>query len=110
MLVGPERITILDLDQAALGDPRSDLGLFIAHLERDHLLGRLNAMRVAEAASALVQGYQEAAGTPVKGLAAHVADGLLRLAHHPFRSHSPGWPDETVRILERVEEILEGPQ
>jgi len=109
VLLGSERVAILDLDQAAHGDPRSDLGLFVAHLERDHLLGQLDASRVADASGALVQGYQEATGVRVEELAAHVAGGLLRLAHHPFRNHTPGWPDHTVQILERVAEILAGP-
>jgi len=110
VLVGAERIAILDLDQAAWGDPRSDLGLFVAHLERDCLLGRLDAARFAAAAGELVEGYQQTAGVPVAGLGVHVADGLLRLAHHPFRGHMPGWPDATARILDRVDEILAGPR
>lgn len=108
ILLDGDRVAIVDLDRAALGDPRSDLGLFIAHLERDGLLGRLSPATIEVASGSLLEGYQQVTGTRVTGLGAFVADGLLRLAHHPFRSHLPEWQDATERILVRVEEILTG--
>jgi hypothetical protein len=31
---------------------------------------------------------------------------MLRLAHHPFRRHTPNWAEQTTAILERAREIL----
>ena len=106
VLVDGDAVAIVDLDQAALGDPRADLGLFIAHLERQAVVGRIEPERVHRVAEALLEGYQRASGSPVRGLGPHVADGLMSLAHHPFRTRQPDWPVGTEQILDRAEEIL----
>jgi tRNA A-37 threonylcarbamoyl transferase component Bud32 len=106
ILLDGDRVEILDMDQAALGDPRLDLGQFLAHLERDSLQGKLARTRIDELRGWLLEGYQQVTGSRVDGLDAYVADSLFRLAHHPFRSHEPGWPGRTEQILSRVEEIL----
>ena len=72
------------------------------------MLGQLPAARVGEAAGSLLHGYQDATGERVSGLGAYVSDGLLRLAHYPFRMHQPDWPQNTQQILARAEEILAG--
>ncbi|MGH7676765.1 MAG: phosphotransferase family protein, partial [Gemmatimonadales bacterium] len=41
VLLDGDGVTVFDLDRAALGDPTADLGMFIAHLERDALRGAL---------------------------------------------------------------------
>ena len=108
ILLYGDRVEILDMDQAALGDPRFDLGQFLAHLERDCIQGKLSPQHVAELREWLLKGYQGVTGSRVEGLDGYVADSLFRLAHHPFRSHEVDWPGRTQRILERVEEILVG--
>ncbi len=108
ILLDGDRVAIVDVDQAAFGDARSDLGLFIAHLERDGLAGGPSRSRIDAVTEALLSGYQEAAGTRVEGLEAYIAEGLLGLAHHPFRSHQPRWPEHTERILARAEAVLAG--
>jgi aminoglycoside phosphotransferase (APT) family kinase protein len=106
VLVDGDAVAIVDLDQAALGDPRADLGLFIAHLERHAIVGSLDPERVCQVVEALLEGYQRASGSSVRGLGTHVAHGLVSLAHHPFRTRQPDWPAGTERILDRAEEIL----
>lgn len=106
ILLDGDRVEILDLDQAAMGDPRFDLGQFLAHLERDCLQGKLARTRIDELREWLLEGYQQVTGSRVEGLDAYIADSLFRLAHHPFRSHELDWPARTAQILARVEEIL----
>jgi aminoglycoside phosphotransferase (APT) family kinase protein len=104
------RVGVLDLDQAGLGRPEVDLGLFLAHLERDVVLGRLAPGRAAACGEALLQGYQQAAGSPLpRGpLAAHTAGALLRLASYPFRRRSPDWPALVEELLGRAESAAGG--
>lgn len=107
VVLSGDRVGLVDLDDAMRGDVRQDLGLFIAHLERDRLLGR-PLERVETLCGELLEGYQEATGKRVQELSPFVAEGLLRLAHHPFRGHGPGWPEQTKAILERTRELLAG--
>ena len=43
VLLDGDTVAILDLDQAKQGDPATDLGMFIAHLERNVIRGQLTA-------------------------------------------------------------------
>lgn len=96
---------LIDLDDACMGDPRRDLGLWIAHLERDRIMGR-GLPAVDGLVGAFLEGYQAVRGRPLAGLAPFVAEGLFRLAHHPFRRQSPDWPERSAEILERTRALL----
>jgi aminoglycoside phosphotransferase (APT) family kinase protein len=100
-------IGVIDLDEAALGGPRSDLGNFVAHLERDLLRGNLPETLIGPARDGLVSGYEAAAGVSVAlGVEIETAVALFRLAPDPFRHREPGWPDRVTSILDRVETML----
>ncbi len=74
-------VTILDVDRAWCGDPMLDVGLFIAHLEREVIRGQLAADRVEPLTAALFDGYREATGQPVPARARlYAAVELARLA------------------------------
>jgi hypothetical protein len=109
VLVADDRVVVLDLDRAMRGVALADLGLFVAHLERDSLLGRYDRGRVCGAGEALVEGYQRAASRPLpEGLGAYIALGLFQLATEPFRRHLPDWPAHTEALLERAEAAAAG--
>jgi hypothetical protein len=106
VLLDGDTAAILDLDRAARGDPAADLGLFIAHLERDALRGRLAPGRVEPLRDALLDGYRADSHTlPPGRVELYTAVGLLRLAPDPFRCREPDWPAQTAAILERAEAI-----
>lgn len=107
IVLNGDQIGLVDLDDATRGDIREDLGLFIAHWERDRLMGR-SLEKLNDMCGSLLEGYQVASGNSVTGLAPFVAEGLFRLAHHPFRLHGPMWPEQTKAILERARERLAG--
>lgn len=100
-------VTLIDLDRAVRSDPALDLGLFLAHLEHDALIGRLPAGRLGAFRETLLAGYRDERGSVPVGLEPYVAIGLLRLAPHPFRFRyrDPGWPECIEAILGRAEEI-----
>ena len=102
-------VIVLDLDEASLGDPLSDVGNFVAHLERGRLRGPLGARRVEELREAFLEGYGRSSGRPVapEALAVRTAAALLKLAHHPFRLRERDWPEQTAAVIERAAEVLE---
>ncbi len=102
VLVGADRIEILDLDEAVIADPAADLGLFIAHLERDALCGQLPEARVAPVRDALLAGY----GLPPERVDLYTAIGLLQLAPHHFRHREPDWSARMEATLERALSIV----
>ncbi len=105
MLVEAGTIGLLDLDQAALGDPALDLGLFLAHLERDVLRGRLHASALPGYRAALLQGYADLAGSWPERIPLYTATSLLRLLPDPFRHREPAWEERTHALFDRVQAL-----
>ncbi len=107
VLIGDDdRVIILDLDNAALGEAAVDPGLFIAHLERAVLRNELDADELARFADAFLQGYQEAGGpADGKGIRLYTAMGLFYLAAEPFRYREPDWTDRIGALLARIESL-----
>ncbi len=106
IIMSGDQVGLVDLDDAAQGDPRRDLGLFVAHLERDFIMGR-DFRGIESFGATLLEGYQRTLGKTLTNLEPFVAEGMLRLAHHPFRIHSPDWAERTTMILERAREVLD---
>ena len=109
VLVTNEGVALLDLDKAAYGDPTSDLGNFLAHLERKAIFGEMTPSRLAAARTALLAGYERESKctVPRDVLAIHTAAALMQLTHDPFRYRQPGWSARTSAILDRVRELLD---
>src|SRR5205823_5196077 len=79
VLLDGGRVGIIDLDQAARGDPAFDLGRFIAHVERAAVRDGLPARHVADLTRAFLDGYQAATGRPAPDrVGLYVASGRDR--------------------------------
>ncbi|HVF84743.1 MAG TPA: phosphotransferase, partial [Abditibacteriaceae bacterium] len=105
-----EPIVLLDLDEAACGDPALDLGNFVAHLELDVLRGLLPAQNAKDFCAALLTGYNRVAKNDAFAfgdISVATAVGLMRLTPEPFRTHQPQWPEQIEAILARIESLLE---
>jgi aminoglycoside phosphotransferase (APT) family kinase protein len=108
VLVGREAVSLVDMDRASHGDPRTDLATFIAHLQCDVLEGRLDPSAAQRLGDALIEGYEALARRSVhRGLEPYVAAALLRLAPHPFRTRQRDWPACVAAIVRRAESLLE---
>ncbi|HET6889628.1 MAG TPA: aminoglycoside phosphotransferase family protein [Pyrinomonadaceae bacterium] len=109
VLVTNEGVALVDLEKAAYGDPISDLGKFLAHLERKALFDEMNTSQVEAARTALLAGYERQSERTVsrKLLAIHTAAALMQLTHDPFRYRQPAWSSRTSAILDRVRELLD---
>lgn len=103
-------VGLLDLDEAACGDPAADLGNFLAHLQGSVLDGSVPPSRAEAIQTALREGYrQSGGGDALDRVDLYTAAGLVRLAPHAFRSRHPEWPAKIADMLQRSEEILGTP-
>lgn len=95
---------LIDLDEAVLGDPASDLARFAADLRRRAIAGELTHERVDRLVAHLGQGYAAAlppylAPPRPASLACHTAAWLVRLAPEPFRRREADWHGQIAAIL-----------
>lgn len=108
LLVSGNEVAVLDLDRARLGDPAADLGLFLAHLEREVLGGALARHRADDIREAFLYGYGTSAGRSVpERIPTYIALGLLSLAVEPFRRRAPEWPDRIAALVDRAVRVAE---
>ncbi len=106
VLLRQDTVGIIDLDEAFLGDPAFDLGLFIAHLEYDALRNLFPPSLINLASEAFLEGYRETTGFLPSNIALYTATGLLSLSPHFFRNRLSNWPEQTELIVTRVEQKL----
>lgn len=98
VVVRPDGVDLIDLDDAALAPAGLDVGNMLAHLWREHLVGRRDAATARAAMRAFADGY--AALPPDVGL--WTAASLVRLAGLAETRH--GDPVERDRLLVEVRE------
>lgn len=106
VLVDGDTVTVVDFDHAVGGDPSSDLGLFLARLEKEALHGVVTGDRLEAVKNALLEGYRQVAGDIPERVELYTAIRLLSITARRFRHREPGWPEESERLLERVAAIL----
>jgi hypothetical protein len=101
------RVGIIDLDEAVKGDPRADLGLFIARLEWDALRGKLPAGSLRGLQEIFFEGYRRVGEQfPEESIRPYVAVELFKLTHTPFRTCENEWASLTEALLERVDALV----
>lgn len=106
VIIDDDRAAIFDYDSLASGDPSTDIGKFLAHLEIDKLRGDLPDGRLETIKDVLLQGYQSATRRDLPPrIELYTAAGLLKNTRRCFRTHQPDWPEAIEAILERAEVI-----
>ncbi|MGF1694909.1 phosphotransferase [Vibrio lamellibrachiae] len=104
VLITDQGIQLIDFDDMCLWFPAYDLGLFIAHLERDNLSGLLPDHLATTYSDELLKGYQQVSNYSQTEVELFTAIGLLQLAHHPFRNAHKQWPQIIEAIITLCEE------
>jgi aminoglycoside phosphotransferase (APT) family kinase protein len=108
VLVTADGVSIIDLDDATLGEPAEDLGVFISRLELLAVSGNLTAARAQAFVRALLDGYEASAGpgsVDRPAVTRHVAAELVRRLPGAFRRRGDNWMSVMVATLARAEEI-----
>ncbi|ARC94148.1 hypothetical protein B6A42_21170 [Vibrio coralliilyticus] len=104
VLINQEAVRLIDFDDVCYWFPTYDLGLFIAHLERDELSGTLSTPALHAFRTAFIKGYVEELDYSANELELFTSVGLLELAHHPFRNGYPDWLTSISQLVERAEQ------
>jgi len=106
VLITTSGIRLIDLDDVCYWFSGYDLGLFIAHLERDQLLGTLSSEQSQTYQSALLAGYRQLRALRQSDVELFSAIGLLQLSHHPFRNAVCSWKSKIYQLVKRCAEHL----
>jgi len=108
VLCTDDGIRLVDSDDICLGHPAADLGLFIAHLERNIISGGLDPALARSVRSALIKRYRPHIGYDIIGsVDLFVSLGLMQLTHHPYRTCLKNWPEVMAMILDRADHHLQ---
>lgn len=100
-------IQFIDIDDICDWYPVYDIGLFIAHLERDSLRGTITREQAQSLEYAMLDGYLGLRDCSMSEIQLFVAVGLLQLVHHPFRNCEANWPAKISELLSRSEKRFE---
>lgn len=107
ILVREGGVAMIDFDEMSWGDRWVDVSNFLAHLELDVALELLAPEQAATAADVFVAAYEQASRhKSPHHLRQQVGLALQSLAIEPFRFRRSDWPSETLRIVERVADLL----
>ena len=107
LIVGDRGVSLIDCDNAHLGNPLSDVGCFAAHLERSAINKKLQFADVATVSDAFLSGYRDInPGLDTSELNRHIALSLFQLIHNPFRDRVEDWPMQTAALLQRCTELF----
>lgn len=106
VLVTSSGIRLIDFDDVCYWFSGYDLGLFIAHLERDRILGTLSINQAQNYQEALLNGYREQQDVDQSAIELFIAIGLLQLSHHPFRNALPKWKASICQLIKRCKQHL----
>jgi Ser/Thr protein kinase RdoA (MazF antagonist) len=97
-------IQFIDIDDVCYGHPAEDIGLFLAHIEREVANKKMLSGQAGLIEQCLLEGYSSSRGKELQSaIELYTATGLLQLVHHPFRNCEPDWPERMERILAAAE-------
>lgn len=102
VLIGADKAHLIDWDRSAMGDCGSDIGCFLARLDKDVLDGTTGAEAAAAARNAFLGGYAADAPLPLSADAQHLRH-LALLLTEDFRHQRPDWDKRTEALLARIE-------
>jgi tRNA A-37 threonylcarbamoyl transferase component Bud32 len=102
-LLQGERLTLIDLDQAAAGNPAADLGSQLAVMAYSRLVGHLSASSTRELSEAFLKGYAAVRALPsLDSLRWHTAAALL--AERAVRAVNRVRPEGLTYLRELLDE------
>lgn len=106
VLVGDNRVTLIDLDNMAYGDPLIDVGRFLASFRTSSLRVFGHPSGLAEEGEAFLEAYLAQVPEDERRVRLFEAASLLRSASSPFRFQREGWEDGAAMILDEAERVF----
>lgn len=100
VLCNTSRIQLIDSDDVCYGHPAVDIGLFLAHMEREVVNETMSPEQAGLIKRRLLEAYPGCTGKELRAaIELYTAAGLLQLVHHPFRNCEQDWPERVEKIL-----------
>ncbi len=106
VLVDEDRVTIIDLDEMAFGDPMVDVGRFLASLRVPSRRAFGDIRGLESAGEAFLDVYLTQAGGDPKRARLFEAASLLIAAGSSFRIQRRNWEQEVALLVEEAERVL----
>ncbi|MCH9031294.1 MAG: aminoglycoside phosphotransferase family protein [candidate division Zixibacteria bacterium] len=108
IILDDERIWILDLERSHIGDPINDIGCILAHLELRSMRGKLpddNRLR-----ELFLGEYSKIRSVPLPSERINIwsAFWMLHLATKPLRRLKKNWKSQTLDLLSKCDNLLNG--
>jgi hypothetical protein len=108
--VSGDRVTFIDLDSAALGDPVRDPAQFVAYIAGEVRMGSAPIARLREASEVFVEEYfRHVPASWRSRFSIHYANALLEVATGIFRQQEPGWTSKVRQVVEKARHALSDP-
>ncbi|MEN8207522.1 MAG: phosphotransferase [Pseudomonadota bacterium] len=108
VLCAAHGIQFIDSDDVCCGHPAADIGLFLAHVEREVVNKTMVSGQAGQIERSLLDGYSRSMEKQLQAaIELYTATGLLQLLHHPFRNCEPDWPERMEKILAAAERRYE---
>ncbi len=106
VLVDDSRITLIDLDQMALGDPLVDVGRFLASQRVSSLRVHGNLDGLSHDAGHFLERYLACTGEDESRVRLFEAAALVTSAATGFRLQRPGWEENASLIVDEANRVL----
>ena len=106
VLAGRRRVTIIDFDRCAAGDPALDLGKFLADLR--WWLGGQGTDAVEAAQRRFLSGYGPAPSSRVARARALEPLAFLKIAARRVPQHGPDWEGRTATLVGTAAGLIDG--
>jgi Ser/Thr protein kinase RdoA (MazF antagonist) len=107
ILCDGQRVTIIDWDQAAHGDPMIDVGRVLASLRVSSLRVHNRLDGFADAEAGFLEAYLRRTGEDERRARLFEAVSLLIAAAGPFRLQRAGWEEGAELMMDEVERVLD---
>lgn len=106
VLAQRERLTLVDFERVAAGDPLADVGNLVAHLSLVASKNPACQTEVEAFGEDFVRRYFSVSSEKPGGLRFWIAVGLLEAALLPLRRLEAEWQDSTREAISRAREVL----
>lgn len=107
VLFGSDGITLIDLEEAARGNPAIDVARLLGALRKRAVLEPALAAAAGPFAQAFQEAYEQHRACDRVLVAAHEAGFLLKSAVHCFETQRPQWPTDIDNLLAEAERTAE---
>jgi aminoglycoside phosphotransferase (APT) family kinase protein len=107
VLADARRVTLIDWDQVAHGDPMADVGRVLASLRISSLRVHARLDGFADAGESFLEAYLSHTGEDERRARLFEAVSLLISAAGPFRLQRKGWEESAELMLDEVERVLD---